>query len=147
MFKKYDTYRHIQVDSFHIHFVNEENKWLVPIWIQVARLDTCLFLLANPLALKDRIETSMSLFYSIILSTRKRDKNFYIQSLLISNSEKSQLFMFLNFSSFEKIMENLGKGLLIIHIKVISSFLQGFKNSTCDFVKIFQIFLIKRNCV
>lgn len=50
--KTHVAYRYIQIDSLHVHFVNEEDEGLIPVWIQVARLDARLLFLANPFALK-----------------------------------------------------------------------------------------------
>ena len=46
-----ETNRNIQGNSFHIHFVNNENKGFIPVRVQVATLHACLLLLPNPLLL------------------------------------------------------------------------------------------------
>ena len=45
-------YRDIEHNPLHVHLVDEEDERLVPIRVQVARLDARLLLLADALALK-----------------------------------------------------------------------------------------------
>jgi hypothetical protein len=45
------SYRDIEYDPLHVHFVDEEDKGLVPVGVQVARLHARLLLLADTLAL------------------------------------------------------------------------------------------------
>lgn len=46
------SYGDVQVDPLHVHLVDDEDEGLVPVGIQVARLDRCLLLLADTLTLK-----------------------------------------------------------------------------------------------
>jgi hypothetical protein len=46
------THRDVEHDSLHVHLVDEEDKGLVPVRVQVARLDARLLLLADALALE-----------------------------------------------------------------------------------------------
>ena len=48
-FIKVSAHRNIKGHSFHIHFVDDKDKGLVPVGVQVAALHACLLLLPNPL--------------------------------------------------------------------------------------------------
>merc|ERR1719410_3251097 len=39
--------RNVKGDSFHFHFLNDENEGFIPVWIQIAALDTGLLLFTN----------------------------------------------------------------------------------------------------
>ena len=119
LFRPSNTYRYIQVDSFHIHFINKENKGLVPVGIQVARLDTRLLFLANSLALK-KIKGKI-LAFPLPVSTRKYNKfkiilmlfddffwNFRFRFLRIHRSTTNSKITLMLFDEF--FLETSGSG-------------------------------------
>ena len=54
------TYGDVEVDPLHVHFVDDEDEGLVPVRVQVARLDGRLLFLADALLLQKKREIKVS---------------------------------------------------------------------------------------
>lgn len=53
----------VEVDALHVHLVDDKDKGLVPVGVQVARLDRSLLLLADALVLRIKRRLKFSVYF------------------------------------------------------------------------------------
>ena len=83
----HDNYRNININAFHVHFINKEDERFIPIRVQIARFHARLLFLSN----------------SFSLENENRNRNCYeISKDLVGmiNISKLRSHMFLDFKAY-----------------------------------------------